>query len=54
MCTKFVAVLTAFLKSGIPLNKLECFRELHEENSTTCLAGRRAFIDLIPFVCGEK
>ena len=32
-----IKVLTTFLKSGNPLNKLECFRKLLEENSTTLI-----------------
>jgi len=44
-----IKVVTAFLKAGIPLNKIDCFRDLLEENSTR-LAGRRSLCDLIPFV----
>ena len=44
-----IKVVTAFLKAGIPLNKLDCFRDLLEENSTR-LAGRRSLCGLIPFV----
>ena len=45
----FRGKLFAFLKAGIPLNKLDCFRDLLEENSTR-LAGRRSLCQLIPFV----
>jgi hypothetical protein len=44
-----IKVVTAFLKAGIPLNKLDCFRNILEENSTR-LAGRRSLSDLILFV----
>ena len=44
-----VRVLTAFLRAGIPLNKLSCFADILEENAFS-LGGRRTISDLIPFV----
>ena len=39
----------AFLRAGVPLNKIEHFRPLLEEYAYS-LGGRRAMSDLIPFV----
>ena len=44
-----VKVLMAFLRAGIPLNKMEHFRSLLEENAYS-LGGRKTLSDLIPFV----
>ena len=44
-----IKVLSTFLRAGVPLNKLELFRELFEENGY-CLTDRRNMYDLIPFV----
>ena len=44
-----IKVVTTFLEAGIPLNKVDSFRDLLEENSTR-LAGRRSLSDLILFV----
>ena len=38
-------VLTAFLRAGIPLNKLSCFADILEENAFS-LGGRRTMSDL--------
>ena len=48
-----VKVLMAFLRAGIALNKIECFRSLLEENAYS-LGGRRTLSDLIPFVLQEE
>ena len=50
--THRIKVVTAFLMPVIPLNKLDCLRELLEENSA-CLAGCRT---LLPFhvLCGLR
>ena len=48
-----IKVVTTFLCAGIPLNKINCFRELLEENVTR-LAGRRSLSDLIPFIHQEE
>ena len=48
-----VKVLTTFLKAGVPISKLDHFRELLEENGVR-LAGRRSMSDLIPFVQQEE
>ncbi len=44
-----IKVVTTFLKGGVPLNKLDCFRPLLEVNGTR-LAGRRTISDFIPFI----
>ena len=48
-----IKVVTAFLHAGIQLNKINCFRELLEENVTR-LAGRRSLSDLIPSSTRKK
>ena len=42
-------VVTAFLRSAVPLNKLDCFKELLEEGGY-CLADRHSLFDLVPFI----
>lgn len=44
-----VKVAMTFLHAGVPLNKLECFRPLLEENAYS-IGGRRTISDLIPFI----
>lgn len=44
-----ITVLTAFLKAGIPLHKLLCFRSLLEKNGIW-LTDRSHMANLIPFV----
>lgn len=44
-----VKVLNAFLRAGVPLNKLSCFADVLEDNAYS-LGGRRTLSDLIPFV----
>ena len=44
-----VKVVTAFLRAGIPLSKLDSFRDLLEENAYR-LTDRRHMFDLVPFV----
>ena len=44
-----IKVVSTFLKAGVPLNKLDTFRELLEENGPR-LAGGRSLSDLIPFI----
>ena len=44
-----VKVVSAFLRAGIPLNKVEVFRELLEETGYR-LTDRRNMHDLIPFI----
>lgn len=48
-----VKVLTAFLKAGVPLNKLDHFREVIEEHAYK-LADGRGMCNLIPFVLEEE
>ena len=44
-----VKVVSAFLRAGVPLNKVEVFRELFEETGYR-LTDRRNMHDLIPFI----
>ena len=44
-----VKVVSTFLRAGIPLNKLDIFRELFEENGYR-LTDKRNMFDLIPFI----
>ena len=44
-----VKVVSTFLRAGIPLNKLDVFRELLEENGCR-LTDKRNMFDLIPFI----
>ena len=44
-----IKIVTTFLKAGVPLNKINIFRDLLEENGQQ-LAGRRSLSDLIPFI----
>ena len=48
-----IKVLTTFLKAGVPISKLDHFREQLEENGLR-LARRRTMSDLIPFVPQEE
>ena len=44
-----VKVVSTFLRAGIPLNKLDIFRELFEENGFR-LTEKRNMFDLILFI----
>ena len=44
-----VKVVSTFLRAGIPLNKLDVFRELFEENGCR-LTDKHNMFDLIPFI----
>ena len=48
-----VKVVSAFLRAAVPLSKLECFRDLLEENGHK-LSDRRHMSDLIPFVLKQE
>ena len=48
-----VKVLCTFLKSGVPINKIDDFRDLLEEYAFR-LAGRKPMSDLIPFILSEE
>lgn len=48
-----VEVVTAFLRSGVPIAKIDGLRSLLEKNSTR-LTGRSHLTDLIPFVLEEE
>lgn len=48
-----VKVVTAFLKAGIALNKLDSFRDILEDNAFR-LSDRRNMHDYIPFILKEE
>lgn len=48
-----VKVVTAFLRAGVPLSKLDSFRDFLEENGFR-LTDRRHVFDLIPFILKEE
>lgn len=48
-----IKVVSTFLKAGVPIAKIDCFRPLLEEVGF-CLAGRKPMSDLIPFILGEE
>ena len=48
-----VKVATAFLRAGVPFEKLEYFRELFEENAFR-LVDKRYLLDLVPFILKEE
>ena len=48
-----VKVVTAFLRAGIPLSKLDTFRDLFEE-SAYHLTDKRHMSDLVPFVLKQE
>ena len=48
-----VKVVTTFLRAGVPLAKIDHFRELLEENAYS-LTDRRGICDLIPFVQSKE
>lgn len=48
-----IKVVTAFLKAGVPLSKIESFRELLEENAYR-LTDRRNMYDYVPFILKDE
>lgn len=46
-------VVCTFLKAGVPLSKIELFRDLLEETAFR-LTDRRFMMDLIPFILKEE
>ncbi len=44
---------TAFLKAGVPINKMECFHVLLEEDST-CLMSTSNMRQLVPFILDQE
>ena len=48
-----IKVVSTFLKAGVPLNKIDIFRDVLEEGSYR-LAGRRPMSDLVPFIHSEE
>ena len=52
-CVYRVKVAMAFLKAGVPFQKVDCFRELLEENAYR-LVDKRHLLDLVPFILKEE
>ena len=48
-----VNVVTSFLKSGVPLSKVDSFRNLLEEHAFS-LTGRQHLSEIIPFIHHEE
>ena len=48
-----IKVVSTFLKAGVPLNKIDVFRDVLEEGGYR-LVGRRLMSDLIPFILSEE
>ena len=48
-----INVVTAFLKAGVPLSKIDHFRDILEEHAYRVL-DRRGMSDLIPFILSEE
>ena len=48
-----VKVCTTFLRAGVPINRIDKFRDILEENGLH-LAGRKPMSDLIPFILSEE
>ena len=48
-----VKVVTTFLKAGVPLSKIELFRDLLEENAYR-LTDRRNMLDYVPFILKDE
>ena len=53
-CVFRVKVVSTFLKAGVPLNKIDVFRDILEGGGGHRLAGRRPMSDLIPFILSEE
>ena len=52
-CVYRVKVAMAFLKAGVPFEKVDCLRELLEENAYR-LVDKRHLLDLVPFILKEE
>ena len=48
-----IKMVTAFLKAGVPLSKIESFRELLKENAYR-LTDRRNMHDYVPFILKDE
>lgn len=48
-----VKVVAIFFKAGVPMNKIDKFRDILEESGLR-LAGRKPLSDLIPFIYSEE
>lgn len=48
-----VKVVSAFLRAGVPLGKLSCFRDLLEEHAYR-LTDRRHMSDLVPVILSDE
>ena len=48
-----IKVLSSFLKAGVPLNKIDSYRDVFEEHGYQ-LACRRTISDYIPFIRSQE
>ena len=48
-----VKIITAFLKAGVAINKIDCFRSILEESSNRLTSGSH-MAELIPVVFQEE
>ena len=48
-----VKVVSTFLKTGVPLSKIDDFRELLEDGGTR-LADRKPMSDIVPFILNKE
>ena len=53
VCVYCVKVLTNFLKAGVPIEKIDIFRDVLEENSLRLTCSQR-MRELIPFVYQQE
>lgn len=48
-----VKVVTTFLRAGVPLSKIDCFRDILEEHAYR-LTDRWHMLDLVPFILKDE
>ena len=53
VCVYRVKVVTAFLKAGVPVSKIDSFRDILEEHGLS-LSGRQHLSELIPFILHQE
>jgi len=53
VCVYRVNVVTSFLKAGVPLVKIDLFRDLLEEHAFS-LTGRKHLSEMIPFILHQE
>ena len=48
-----IKTVMAFMKAGVPLSKIDCFREILEENAFS-LSGSQHLQEIVPFILKEE